>query len=182
MYVLRSVRAAVFAVVCVTVSLAMHVLAGGAPVGADVLAWAVLPTAAGAFVLARRKCGFGVLMGAGFAAQYGMHLWFTAGAVPPPTTGHEHGDGGLSAGLFMLLVHTVTALLSAHWLERGERGLATLLYLLFASILTVLWRYAPAVHHPVAPPAAPADRVPLVARLLAAAVSRRGPPAPSYAI
>ncbi|MGC5010697.1 hypothetical protein ACLQ2R_08035 [Streptosporangium sp. DT93] len=180
MYALRSVRAAVFAVVCVTVSLAMHVLAGGTPVGAGVLAWATVPTAAGAFVLARRRRGFGVLTGAGFAAQYGMHLWFTAGAAPPPA-GHDHGDGGLSAGLFMLLVHTVTALLSAHWLERGECGLATLLYLLFASILVVLRRYAPVAHHPAALVAEPADRVPLVTRLLAATVSRRGPPAPSRA-
>ncbi|WP_436758910.1 hypothetical protein [Streptosporangium sp. V21-05] len=180
MHAFRFVRAAVFAVVCVTASLAMHVLAGGSPVGPGVLAWAILPTAAGAFALARRQRGFGMLLGASFAAQYGMHLWFTSGAVPP-STGHEHGAGDLSTGLFMVLVHVVTALLSAHWLERGECGLATLLFLLFASVLTPLrWR-AP-VTGSVVLPAAPADRVPPVARLLAAAVSRRGPPAPSYAV
>ncbi len=181
MYAFRFVRAAVFAVVCVTASLAMHVLAGGSPVGPGVLVWAVLPTAAGAFALARRRRGFGMLLGASFAAQYGMHLWFTSGAVPP-STGHEHGAGDLSTGLFMLLVHAVTAVLSAHWLERGERGLATLLFLLFASALTLLrWR-APVVCRVAQLPAAPDDRVAPVTRLLAAAVSRRGPPAASYAV
>ncbi|MFF3440307.1 hypothetical protein [Streptosporangium sp. NPDC002721] len=180
MHAFRFVRAAVFAVVCVTVSLAMHVLAGGSPVGPGVLVWAMLPTAAGAFALARRRRGFGMLLGAGFAAQYGMHLWFTSGAVPP-STGHEHGAGGLSTGLFMLLVHAVTAWLSAHWLERGECGLATLLFLLFATVLTLLrWR-APVARRVTLPPA-PGDRVPPVTRLLAAAVSRRGPPALSYAV
>ncbi|MGJ6960611.1 hypothetical protein ACSDR0_01795 [Streptosporangium sp. G11] len=180
MHAFRFVRAAVFAVVCVTVSLAMHVLAGGSPVGPGALVWAVLPTAAGAFVLARRQRGFGMLLGAGFAAQYGMHLWFTSGAVPP-STGHEHGAGDLSTGLFMLLVHAVTALLSAHWLERGECGLAALLFLLFATVLTLLrWRAPVACR--VAPPAAPDDRVPPTTRLLAAAVSRRGPPALSHAV
>ncbi|MEU4535353.1 hypothetical protein AB0G15_10855 [Streptosporangium sp. NPDC023825] len=181
MHAFRFVRAAVFAVVCVTASLAMHVLAGGSPVGPGVLVWAVLPTAAGAFALARRRCGFGMLLGASFAAQYGMHLWFTSGAAQPPT-GHEHGAGDLSTGLFMLLVHAVTAVLSAHWLERGERGLATLLFLLFASALTLLrWR-APVTCRVAPLPAAPDDRVPPVTRLLAAAVSRRGPPAVPYAV
>ncbi|MEU8386008.1 hypothetical protein, partial [Streptosporangium sp. NPDC048865] len=162
MHAFRSVRAAVFAVVCVTVSLAMHVLAGGSPVGPGVLVWAVLPTAAGAFALARRQRGFGMLLGASFAAQYGMHLWFTSGAVPP-STGHEHGAGGLSTGLFMLLVHAVTALLSARWLERGECGLAALLFLLFATVLTLLRRYAP------------------VARRVAAATAGHRPPLERHA-
>ncbi|MEU8041125.1 hypothetical protein [Streptosporangium sp. NPDC049078] len=181
MHAFRLVRAAVFAVVCVTASLVMHVLAGGSPVGPGVLVWAVLPTAAGAFVLARRRRGFGMLLGASFAAQYGMHLWFTSGALPP-STGHEHGAGGLSTGLFMVLVHAVMALLSAHWLERGERGLTTLLYLLFASLLTLLRWHAPVACRLTLLSAAPDDRVSPVARLLAAAVSRRGPPAPSHAV
>ncbi|WP_329428959.1 hypothetical protein OG339_07150 [Streptosporangium sp. NBC_01495] len=180
MHAFRLVRAAVFAVACVTASLAMHVLAGGSPVGPGVLVWAVLPTAAGAFVLARRRRGFGMLLGASFAAQYGMHLWFTSGAVPP-STGHEHGAGDLSTGLFMLLVHALMAVLSAHWLERGECGLATLLLLLFASVLTLLRWHAPVVRR-VTLPAVPDDRVSPVTRLLAAAVSRRGPPAPSHAV
>lgn len=168
-------RAAVFAVVCVTVSMAMHTLAQGAPVAPGVLAGAMPPVAVGAFFLARRQRGLGVLMGAGFATQYGLHLWFSAGMVPPPTE-HPHG-GGLSAGLFMLLVHVATALLSAYWLERGESGLAVILRLLVASVLTLLvWR-APVIAHRVTPPARGDDRVPLVTRLLTAAVSRRGPPA-----
>ncbi|GAA2878951.1 hypothetical protein GCM10010517_41120 [Streptosporangium fragile] len=155
----------------------MHVLAGGSPVEPETLSWAIPPVAAGAFLLARRRCGFGVLMGASFAAQYGLHLWFSAGAVPPPLQGHQHA-GGLSAGLFMLLVHVGMALLSAYWLERGESGLALLLWLLVASFLTVLLWRLPASARRAAVPARRHDRVPLVTRLLAAAVSRRGPPVP----
>ncbi|WP_371783704.1 hypothetical protein [Streptosporangium subroseum] len=174
MHALRLLRAAVFAVVCVTASMAMHVLAQGAPVAPGVLAGAMPPVAVGAFFLARRQRGFGALMGASFATQYGLHLWFSAGMAPPQLE-HPHG-GGLSVGLFMLLVHVATGLLSAYWLERGESGLAILLRLLVASVLTLLvWR-APAIAHPVAPPARGDDRVSFVTRLLAAAVSRRGPP------
>ncbi|MBB2911223.1 hypothetical protein FHS43_002488 [Streptosporangium becharense] len=176
MHALRLLRAAVFAVACVTASLAMHVLAGGSPVGPDVLVPAALPVTAGAFLLARRRRGFGMLLGAGFVTQYGLHLWFSAGAEPPPAQGHPHA-GGLSAGLFMLLVHAATALLSAYWLERGESGLALLLRLLVASILTVLlWRLPVTARRTAVP--ARCERVPLVTRLLAATVSRRGPPVP----
>lgn len=166
-------RAAVFAVVCVTASLGMHVLAGGSAVDPVVLAAAVPPVLAGACVLARRQRGLGALMGAAFAAQYGLHHAFSAAAAQPPVPGHGHG--GLAADVAMLLAHTVTALLSAYWLERGETALATLLRLLVASVLTLLVRWAPAAGR-VTPPPAERDGPSFLSRLLAAAVSRRGPP------
>ncbi|GAA3111909.1 hypothetical protein [Streptosporangium carneum] len=173
MHAIRLVRAAVFAVVCVMASLVMHMLAGGGEVSPGVLVGALPLTGAGAFVLARRQRGFGVLMGASLATQYGLHTWFSAAAVSQPVLfEHRHG-----AGLSMLLVHVAAALLSAYWLERGESALATILRLLLASVLTLLvWR-APVVPR-VASPARDDGRVPFVTRLLAAAVSRRGPPVP----
>ncbi|MFF5208635.1 hypothetical protein [Streptosporangium sp. NPDC000396] len=186
MPVLRLMRAAVFAVVCVMASLAMHMLAGGAPVEPGALAGAVLLTGLGAFVLARRQRGFGVLMGASFATQYGLHTWFSAGAISQPVLLESQHGGGLSVllehqhrgGLSMLLVHVAMALLSAYWLERGESALATLLRLLVASVLTILAWWAPVVTRVVLPAARAGGWVPSATRLLAAAVSRRGPPEP----
>ncbi|MEV7010492.1 hypothetical protein [Streptosporangium sp. NPDC051022] len=171
MHAFRLVRAAVFAVVCVMVSAVMHMLAGGGPVSPGVLVGALPLTGMGAFVLARRQRGFGMLMGASFVTQYGLHTWFSAGAVAQPVL-FEHRHGG---GLSMLLVHVALASLSAYWLERGESALATLLHLLVASVLTLLvWR-VPAVPR-VTSPVHDDGRVLSVTRLLAAAVSRRGPP------
>ncbi|GAA3147141.1 hypothetical protein GCM10010466_42670 [Planomonospora alba] len=181
MPVLRLLRATAFAAVCVAVSLGMHVLAGGAAVDPAAPAAAVPLVTGGAFVLARRERGLAVLLPAAFAAQYGLHHLFTAAsAQPPPVPGHDHG--GLAAGVGMLLAHAATALLSAHWLERGESALATLLRLLVAAVLTLLtWRAAPAVRRPVPPPPGE-DGARFVTRLLAAAVRRRGPPAGAFVL
>ncbi|MBG0823721.1 hypothetical protein HS048_23660 [Planomonospora sp. ID91781] len=179
MPVLRLLRATVFAVACVTVSLGMHVLAGGAAVDPATPTAVVPLITGGAFVLARRQRGLGTLLTAAFAVQYGLHHLFTAAAVqPPPVPGHGHG--GLAADLGMLLAHAVTALLSAYWLERGETALATLLHLLVAAVVTLLvWRAAPAVRR-LLPPHVEEGGTRFVARLLDAAVSRRGPPAGAF--
>ncbi|MBG0830041.1 hypothetical protein HS041_19935 [Planomonospora sp. ID67723] len=172
---LRLLRATAFAVVCVLMSLGMHVLAGGAAVDPAVLAAAVTPVGAGAFVLARRQQGLGVLLTAAFATQYGLHHVFSAAAAAAQPPVPAHGHGGLAADVAMLLAHAVTALLSAYWLERGESALATLLRLLVASVLILLvWR-APAAGH-VTRPITEQDGPSFLSRLLAAAVSRRGPP------
>ncbi|MGV9775041.1 hypothetical protein [Streptosporangium sp. NPDC003464] len=178
---LRLLRAIAFAVVCVAMSLGMHVLAGGAAVDAAAPAGAAVLVAGGAFVLARRQRGLGALLTAAFAAQYGLHHLFSAAAVqPPPVPGHGHG--GLAADVSMLLAHVVTALLSAYWLERGETALATLLRLLAASVLTLLVCWAPPAVRCLAPRPSGESRVSSVTRLLAAAVSRRGPPVGSSVI
>ncbi|WP_141703905.1 hypothetical protein [Planobispora rosea] len=172
MPVLRLMRAAVFAIVCAMASLGMHVLAGGTAVDPAVLAGTMPPIMGGAFVLARRERGLGVLLAAAFATQYGLHHVFSVAAVPPLPA---HAHGGLAADVAMVLAHAVTALLSAHWLERGESALATLLRLLVASVLILLAGWVPAVRPAVSRP--PSHSEPsFITRLLAAAVSRRGPP------
>jgi len=191
----RAVRAGVFAVVCVAVSLAVHVLAGGAVVRPGVLGATVALTAVGAYLLAGRQRGFAGLLVACFGAQYGMHRVFSLavaeptpydiGASTPPGAfampGHPHG-GGFWLDVAMLLLHTLTAVVSAWWLEREEAALATLLHLLAASVLGLWARLAPSPAPPVAVPDCARPPVPertgtALARLLAVTVSRRGPPA-----
>lgn len=93
---------------------------GGTLVAAMALTWL------GAFLLAGRQRGLGVLLSASFGAQYGMHHLFTLGAAhasPSPWTG-EHGTG-----LGMLLIHAALAVLSAWVLEHGESALALIVHL-----------------------------------------------------
>lgn len=176
---LRALRAAVFAVACVLVSAALHVLAGGAPVRAGALVAALALTWLGAFLLAGRRRGMDVLLGACFAAQYGLHHLFTLGAAhesPPMWTG-EHGTG-----LGMLLIHAATAVLSAWALERGESALDVIVHLAVTPVRR-LWAMALVLAGPptgVAPiPAGVLGRfsLPLPRRAdFAVVVARRGPP------
>lgn len=194
----RAVRAGVFAVVCVAVSLAVHVLAGGALVRPGVLGATIALTAVGAYLLAGRQRGFAGLLAACFAAQYGMHRVFSLAVAeamphdivmpaPPgasPMPGHGHG-GGFWPDVAMLLLHALTAVVSAWWLEREEAALATLLHLLAASALGLWARLAPSLAPSVAVPGCARPPVPeragtALARLLAATVSRRGPPAGGF--
>ncbi|MET9242461.1 hypothetical protein [Nonomuraea sp. NPDC003709] len=174
---MRAIRAAVFAAVCVLVSAALHGLAGGDPVRAGTLLGALALTWTGAFLLAGRQRGMEVLLAACFAAQYGMHLLFGAGAadVPPP---HEH-----ATGVGMFLVHAMTAVISAWWLARGECALAALLHLAVASVgrwwsaLSVLTGGLVEPSPYGGRPAAWDDHDAFLQRLFAAANFRRGPPA-----
>lgn len=188
--VFRMLRAGLFAVVCVAVSLAVHMLAGGgAVVAPGVLAATVALTAAGAYALAGRQRGFGSLLVACFAAQYGMHRIFGLAVAGPYEThhmpaalessAHQHG-GGLWQDAAMLLLHTMTAVVSAWWLHREECALATLLHLLATSAAGLWARLAPTLT-PVAVPECVRPPVPgrsgtATVNLLAATVSRRGPP------
>ncbi|MFI7641540.1 hypothetical protein [Nonomuraea sp. NPDC049400] len=169
-------RAAMFAAVCVLVSAALHGLAGGEPVHAGTLTGALALAWAGAFLLGGRQRGMEVLLAACFATQYGMHQLFGAGDAAA-TSSHEHGTV-----LGMLLVHAVTALISAWWLARGESALAVLLHLAVATVRR-WWRVLPALvgwqaevsrhgRHPSWD-----EHVPFPRSRFAAAVSRRGPPA-----
>lgn len=177
---LRVMRAAVFAVVCVLVSAFLHGLAGGAPVRPGTLAGALALTWAGAFLLGARPRGMGVLLGACFAAQYGMHHLFSASgdSAVSALPAHQHGTG-----LGMLLVHAVVAAGSAWRLERGESALAMMAHLAVTS-LAWLWD----VLRALAPVLGEVETGPRLgrwtrvrarrwSRLFTTAVARRGPPA-----
>ncbi|MEV0228270.1 hypothetical protein [Nonomuraea sp. NPDC050786] len=174
--VLRAMRAAVFAAVCVLVSAALHGFAGGEPVrpgillGASVLAWA------GAYLLGGSQRGMGALLAACFATQYGMHQLFGAGTANAVTAGHEHGTG---VGMF--LVHAMTALISAWWLERGESALAALLQLAVTTVRR-WWKVLLVLTGGLVGTSPHSRRrpwdehVPFPRSRFAAAISRRGPP------
>lgn len=168
---LRGFRALVFAVVCVAVSVALHVVAGGALIGAGAFATAVAVLAPLAFGLGGAQRGVPTLLAACAAAQSGLHLWFSADA------GHA---GHLTLGPAMLLVHALAATVSAVWLARGDAALAAFcdfLVLLFGPVLRLRLLGAIA---PVLPPRSPAETAPPpIPRLepLASAASLRGPPA-----
>jgi hypothetical protein len=173
-------RAAAFAAVCVLVSAALHGLAGGQPVRPAALLGALAVAWAGAFVLGGHQRGMEVLLGACFATQYGMHHLFSANASAATPVVPSHGAG---SGLGMLLVHAVTAVISAWWLAQGESVLAILLHLAVASIGR-WWRILPALTAglPVEAgrrrlPSWDELRGPFPHFLLAAAIPRRGPPA-----
>ncbi|MEV0384776.1 hypothetical protein [Nonomuraea sp. NPDC050643] len=176
----RALRAAAFAVACVLVSAAMHVLAGGTVVHLGSMAVALAVAWAGAYVLGGRGRGVNVLLGACFTAQYGMHHLF--GATMPdlpsvtPQSSHPHG-----AGLGMLLVHALAAFGSAWWLARGDSALATLLHLAVASVGEFWAALLIVAGVPIEPgtacrPASWDGPVPRRRLLVAASVSRRGPP------
>ncbi|MGR6922232.1 hypothetical protein ACU635_48960 [[Actinomadura] parvosata] len=198
---LRGLRAAVFAVVCVLAALGMHVLAGGPITGLGTVAAATVATGAGAFALARRRRSLGTLLTASFAAQYGMHQLFTAGALAPPhhhaapgaetaglttsslSTGlTDHHGGGLYSGIGMLLAHVLVAAVSAWWLDRGETALAALLRLLACSLhdlwalLTARATALAALPLRVPAPVSAGTAAVLTSQVLAWSLCRRGPP------
>ncbi|NJP29286.1 hypothetical protein FLW53_34820 [Microbispora sp. SCL1-1] len=176
---LRALRAAVFAAACVLVSAAMHMLAGGAPVRGGTLVAAMALTWLGAFLLAGRQRGLGVLLSASFGAQYGMHHLFTLGAAhasPSPWTG-EHGTG-----LGMLLIHAALAVLSAWVLEHGESALAMIVHLAVTPVrgLRAVLRVLASALVDIAAPSPrpvvePLLRVPRRSDFVVV-VARRGPP------
>ncbi|SDH46959.1 hypothetical protein SAMN05421505_11680 [Sinosporangium album] len=169
----------IFAVVCVAVSGALHMLAGGGAVRLSLLVAAMALLAAGAYALGGRPRGLGVILGAGFTSQYGLHHLFSWGNAESITHAmhSEH-----STGFGMFFVHAAAALASCLWLSRGESSLASLLELVTFLASTSLARLLPRLlvllvpYERTAAPAVADLSEPPVTTLLAASVTRRGPP------
>lgn len=168
---LRGFRALVFAVVCVAVSVALHVVAGGALVTAGAFATAVAVLAPLAFAFGGGQRGVPTLLAACAVAQSGLHIWFSADA------GHA---GHLTLGPAMLLVHALAATVSAVWLARGDAALAAFCDFLILLFEPVLRPRLLGTVEPALPPRPPAETLPLprpCLEPLASAASLRGPPA-----
>ena len=166
----RLLRAAVFAAVTVSASALLHVWSGGSALRTEFFTAALVLAFAAAYAAGGRQRGFAVLAPLCLLAQWGLHEFFTAGAVEAT---HQHG-----AGLSMWLVHIAAALAQASWMARGEAGLASLLDLLTLFFARVLRVHSDHVLVPVRPRvlrSGPARLRPLEA--FASAISRRGPPA-----
>jgi hypothetical protein len=192
----RSLRAAVFAVVCVLLAATGHALAMGEmpPLWADAAGFAAVFGLGRA--LAGRERGLPEIGAGMLLTQAGLHFGFDAAraatSAPTPTMamGHmSHMSHIPMAGMarhphamteHATLAHVVAALVASWWLRCGEAALWSLLRRTAALVpgLAAWWRDAPLPARDADPLRAPADPV-RPRRLLALrhAVSRRGPPA-----
>ncbi|MET9088750.1 hypothetical protein ABZX77_43900 [Streptomyces sp. NPDC004237] len=187
----RSLRAAVFAAVCVLLAAAGHGLAMGdlPPLWADAAGF--LAVFATGRALAGRERGLPEIGAGMLLTQAGLHFGFDAARPAAPARPmrmagmHGHTMAGMAHHPHLLTAHAtaahvVAALVASWWLRCGEAALWSLLRRAAALVpgLAAWWHDAPLP--------APADhRLPALAhpvrpRLLALrhAVSRRGPPIP----
>ncbi|MGW2962818.1 hypothetical protein ACWDGI_30780 [Streptomyces sp. NPDC001220] len=199
----RSLRAAVFAAVCVLLAAAGHALAMGQmpPLWADAAGFVAVFGLGRALAGRERglpEIGVGMLL-----TQAGLHFGFDAARAVSPapaptmTMAHMHVHGHVMAGMgdmggvvhpyphahaltaHATLAHVLAALVASWWLRCGEAALWSLLRRAVALVpgLAAWWRDAPLPGAAAGPHSAPAGPT-RPRRLLALrhAVSRRGPP------
>ncbi|NNN34499.1 hypothetical protein HLK59_29895 [Streptomyces sp. S3(2020)] len=200
----RSLRAAVFAVLCVLLATGGHVLAVGVAPPVSAQGAGGLAVFVAGLLLGGRERSLAGIGGGTLAAQGGLHLAFGAarphpGAVPRAgmvmhgmrMAPHPHALAPYihASAPHATAVHVAAALLLTWWLRRGEAALWSLLRWAVAFVpgLVAWWRAAegfrgvPGGLEPVRPVG---DRTWSPLRVwLRYAVRRRGPPAGmSYAV
>ncbi|OIJ94252.1 hypothetical protein [Streptomyces colonosanans] len=184
-WAVRSLRAAVFAVVCVLLAASGHTLATGAVPPVWVEAAGFPPVFAAAAALAGRERSLPGIATAMLAVQGGLHLAFDA-AGPPRTPMHMPG---MSYGMRMdgpshvmtsnaLAAHLIAALLASWCLRCGEAALWSLLRRAVAFVpgLAAWWRAAPLPAYAGSPRQRTCGRRLVRQALLRHSLSRRGPP------
>ncbi|MEU9480161.1 hypothetical protein [Streptomyces sp. NPDC048191] len=192
----RSLRAAVFAAVCVLLAAAGHGLAMGdmPPLWADGVGFGAVFVFG--WVLSRRERSLPGIGAAMLATQAGLHFGFGAAhRTAGPTHSYAmhmasmsgHAMAGMPADAMphpapahATAAHLLAALAASWWLRRGEAALWSVLRRAVALVprLIAWWRDTPlpaSVEHAPRMPTAP--RPPRLT-LLRHAVSRRGPPVP----
>lgn len=185
----RSLRAAVFAALCVLLAAGGHALATGMAPPVWTQAAGFAPVFAAGWLLGGRERSLFSIGGATLTAQGGLHVAF--GAVRPHHTvtavrgmhmAHHHTMSAHALTPHATTAHISAAVLLTWWLRRGEAALWSLLRRATALVpgLAAWWqvlRGAQAV--PAAPgfvrPSADGPRA-LRGLLLRHAVQRRGPP------
>ncbi|MBR7825532.1 hypothetical protein KDK95_04385 [Actinospica sp. MGRD01-02] len=200
---LRGARAAVFAAVCVGVSVAGHVWMSGdaIPLWAVALAFAAL-TASGYALAGRRPRGVLSISALMLLGELGQHYLFaavqsaaTAPAMPAPAASEfvsgrvlpasawicgMPASGMRHGGIGMIAAHVGAGLLSAWWLRNGDAAVFQLvqtLGVLAAPLLLLIWPdtlVVPDFRRPAL--AADAHVRARCTRLLSTVVARRGPP------
>ncbi|MET8895073.1 hypothetical protein [Streptomyces albogriseolus] len=197
----RTVRAAVFAAVCVLLAALGHVLMSGSQVPGWTLGAGAVATGAAGWCLAGRERGLPTVVGVAVAAQTVLHQAFSLGATPaleahgahaahgahtgtghPPATGSEGpaltaGGEGSSSG--MLAAHLLAALLTGLWLGHGERAAFRILRAVAGRLTAPLrlpFRLPPALGRPRVRPHRPRSERRPALRLLVHALTSRGPP------
>ncbi|NUR43730.1 MAG: hypothetical protein HOV73_26975 [Streptomyces sp.] len=198
----RTVRAAVFAAVCVLLAALGHVLMSGADVPAWALAVGVTGTGAVGWGLAGRERGLPLIVTAVVVVQTVLHQAFSLAQTAPDEStamgmhmdmdmdagmgsmhmGHPmHGGGGVvgSSSYGMLAAHLLAALLTGLWLAYGEKAAFRILRAVAARLAAPL-RLLLALPTPTDRPRVRrgrprSDRAPAL-RLLIHAITSRGPP------
>jgi hypothetical protein len=182
----RSLRAAVFAVLCVLLAAGGHALATGQapPLWAE--GAGLLAVFATGCALGGRERSLSGIGGAMLVAQAGLHLGFEA--ARPRMAMNMHGMHMAHPAAHALTphataAHVAAALLATWWLRRGEAALWSLLRraVTFVPGLAAWWRTRTGLS-PVRPYGdvvrrTAAEPWPRGRPLLRHAVSRRGPPA-----
>jgi hypothetical protein len=172
--VLRLIRAAAFAAVCVLVSAGGHLFAGGGDVSPAALALGFGVPYVLALVVNGRERSRESVVAATSVVQLVLHQVF-ARVAPVAEVDTEHGH--LNVG--MTVVHLMVALLSGWWLHQGEQAVWTALRLWGVAPLRLLLSAAPVPVEAGAGlwRAVPCDRVgPWRSLVFTRAVHRRGPP------
>jgi hypothetical protein len=107
--VLRVLRPAVFAAVCLAITVAGHQMEGGHPVGPVAVGTGFAALYAAAAVAGDRQRSTGAVTAAMLVGQVGLHLLFSHGDAMTP---------GMAPG--MVGVHAAIAVLAGWWLSRGD--------------------------------------------------------------
>ncbi|MFI6375628.1 hypothetical protein [Streptomyces sp. NPDC050546] len=190
----RTVRAAVFAAVCVLLAALGHALMSGATAPGRTLAAGFAVTSGVGWALAGRERGFPLVVLVVVVVQGALHSAFSWGRSASPVDmgslhlghaahtahlGHTaHGTGDTSS-LGMPAAHLLAALLTGVWLAFGEQAA-------FRLLRAVAGRLAAPLRLPLSLPAPPrgprlrparerAERVPRLT--FAYTITSRGPPA-----
>ncbi|GAA4935547.1 hypothetical protein GCM10023334_044140 [Nonomuraea thailandensis] len=168
----RLARTAVFAVVCLGLGVAAHVL-GGASVPVPAMAAALGLAFAAAYPLSGRERSFAAILSLLAGLQVILHLLFSLShaASPHALAGHLHS--GLVPDLGMLVAHGWAVGMSALWLARGEAALWGLLRRLAVRLLVIR---LPLLTTPFSTPLCTTEPPVLRSAVLRHVVSRRGPP------
>jgi hypothetical protein len=182
----RSLRAAVFAALCVLLAAGGHALATGAAPPAWVQAAGCLPVFVAGWLLGGRERSLTGIGGATLAAQGGLHLAFCAvgrAHAVPLTHGmrmaHSHSH---ALTPHATAAHITAALVMTWWLRCGEAALWSLLRWAAALVpgLAAWWKVRQGARSACFVPGfgcrAAGEVRPLRQALLRHALHRRGPP------
>ncbi|MEU3982417.1 hypothetical protein AB0F77_20335 [Streptomyces sp. NPDC026672] len=185
----RSLRAAVFAALCVLLGAGGHTLATGMapPVWTQVMAF--VPICGAGYLLAGRERSLAAIGGGTLTAQGGLHLVFDA--VRPHARMVMHGMRMSSTHALIphaTAAHVGAALVLTWWLRRGEAALWLLLRRVAALVPGLLAWWLVSGGRPLVPDDGTAVRPrgaepwPVRRVLLRYMVQRRGPPGTRYPI
>lgn len=176
----RLLRASIFALVCVSLTVAGHAGASHETVPWGAAGAGGLGVLGVAWVLAGHERSMVTVLAGLLGGQFGLHVLFAA--VQDGVAGHA-GHGAVtpepaSTGAGMTLVHVAAAVVSAWWLWRGERlawALARRVTAFSLAAVFGLLEAAPVVVRPVVLGCSPPVVRPRAA-VLRHSVGLRGPP------